>query len=128
MSDNETRDELAEFLREPVPPIHAAASRALEKMYGEWGITPGLPTPAVAVHRMADFLAAEGWRPPARVIETDEELRAAPTGIVVRAKDGTIAARHTTGVGVVFGDNRAFRWSILRAPATVLFEPEEVGR
>ena len=61
-----------QFLGEDTPPIHAAASRALEKMYGEWGTTPGLPTPAVAVHRMADFLDEEGWRPPPHVIETPE--------------------------------------------------------
>lgn len=82
MSSNEPRDQLAEFLGDSVPPIHMAASRALEKMYGEWGITPGLPTPAVAVHRMADFLAEEGWRPPPRVIETTD-LDALPVGSVV---------------------------------------------
>lgn len=72
---------------------------------------------------VADDMIAAGWRPPARAIETDAELNDVPAGIVVRAKDGTIAARHPSGVGVVFGDDRPFPWSVLRAPATVLYEP-----
>lgn len=65
-----------------------------------------------------------GWRPPLRRIETDAELHTAPAGIVVRASDGTIAARHPSGFGVVFGHERPFDWSVLRAPAVVLLEPE----
>ncbi|TLF74078.1 hypothetical protein [Nocardia cyriacigeorgica] len=76
----------------------------------------------------ADALLAEGWRPPVRVIETDDELVAASHGIVVRAKDGTIAARFDQVHGVVFGDDRPFPWSVLRAPAVVLWEPEQEAR
>ena len=70
-----------------------------------------------------DDILDAGWRPPARVIETDAELNDVPPGIVVRAKDGTIAARYDRVHGVVFGDDRPFPWSVLRAPATVLYEP-----
>lgn len=72
MPDNDIRDQLARV-----------TARTLEKMYVEWGITPGLPTPAVAVNRMADQIAEEGWRPPARVITTFEELDALPLGTVL---------------------------------------------
>lgn len=59
----------------------------------------------------------------ARRIETDAELHAVGRGVVVRAKDGTIAARFDERFGVVFGDDRPFSWSALHAPATVLFDP-----
>ncbi|MFF4026935.1 hypothetical protein ACFYY5_29205 [Nocardia elegans] len=85
MNSNEPRDQLAEILRDETPPIHAAASRALEKMYAEWGTTPGLPTPAVAMHRMADLLDEEGWRPPPRVITDPAELDRMPYMSVVLA-------------------------------------------
>lgn len=71
----------------------------------------------------AALLLAAGVRPPARVIETAEELAAVTPMTIVHAADGTIAARHPSGVGVVFGDERPFPWSVLRAPATVLYEP-----
>lgn len=49
------------------------------------------------------------------------DLSAAPVGTVVRAADGTIAARYDATRGVVFGDDRPFPWRILKAPAVVLW-------
>lgn len=54
-------------------------------------------------------------------LATDAEIAAVPTGTVVRAADGTIAARFDTERGVVFGDERPFAWNVLRAPALVLW-------
>lgn len=64
-----------------------------------------------------------GWRPPAQRIEDQAELMAVPRGTIVHASDGTIAARFNDEFGVVFGDERPFKWAVLTAPATVLFTP-----
>lgn len=145
MSSNESRDELAEILSDE-PPIHVAASRALEKMYGEWGTTPGLPTPAVAMHRMADFLDGEGWRPPPRALETAEAIAAEPTGTVIRSRHGDIGSIdhgprgewigpgtlvHLLDPGVGMGLSVADLMDPELAstfPYLVLWEPEEAGR
>lgn len=55
------------------------------------------------------------------VLASDEDLAAVAVGTVVRAADGTIAARYDQERGVVFGDERPFPWSALRAPAVVLW-------
>jgi hypothetical protein len=67
-------------------------------------------------------ILAAGWREPARTVSTIEELGALPAGVIVHSADGTIACRHHSGVGVVFGDERPFRWDVLSLPLTVLFE------
>lgn len=59
-----------------------------------------------------------------RRIETDAELHAVAPGVVVRAKDGTIAARFDYELGVVFGYGEPFAWKALHAPAEILFDPE----
>lgn len=53
-------------------------------------------------------------------ITTPEGRDAVPAGGMVRSADGTIACRHPSGVGVVFGDERPFDWSVLRLPLTVI--------
>lgn len=53
---------------------------------------------------------------------TDQaQLAALPPRCVVRAADGTIAARFDQHLGVVFGDDRPFQWSVLSVPALVLW-------
>lgn len=64
----------------------------------------------------------------ARRIETDAELHAVPERTVVRARDGSIAARANETRGVAFGDDRSFPWSALHAPATILFDPNAEER
>lgn len=50
-----------------------------------------------------------------------DELAALPPRCVVRAADGTIAARFNDELGVLFGDDRPFQWSVLRVPALLLW-------
>lgn len=57
-------------------------------------------------------------------ITTPSERDALPAGIVVLDSQGTIAARHPSGVGVVFGDERPFPWHVLALPLTVLYRPD----
>ena len=52
---------------------------------------------------------------------TQKDLDDAPVGTVVRAADGTIAARYDHQRGVIFGDDRPFPWEVLQAPAVVLW-------
>ncbi len=47
-----------------------------------------------------------------------------PAGVIVQSADGTIACRHTRGVGVVFGDERPFPWDRLSLPITILMNPD----
>lgn len=55
-----------------------------------------------------------------RVLDA-EQLAQVPTRTLVRAADGTIAGRVTDSHGVVLGDGRTFPWSLLPAPALVLW-------
>lgn len=59
----------------------------------------------------------------ARRIATDDELHAVARGVVVRAKDGTIAGRFSDELGVVLGSGEPFAWKALHAPAEILFDP-----
>ena len=68
---------------------------------------------------------AKGWRPPARVITTLDDLLSLPVGAVVRSSAGTIACRADLAHGVVFGDERPFSWVLLALPATVIPIPTE---
>ncbi|WP_280389281.1 hypothetical protein [Nocardia wallacei] len=55
-----------------------------------------------------------------RTIQTTEEMAAVPPGTIVRAADGTVACRHPSGFGVLFGHGTPFDWSLLSPPAVVL--------
>ncbi len=94
----------------------------------EIGEEPPLEWPAQnhAAHQARAVLAAITEASPAniRIIDTDSELQAAPVRIIVQAADGTVAARYDAERGVLFGDNRPFPWSVLRAPAVVLREAQ----
>ena len=56
---------------------------------------------------------------------TQRDLDDAPIGTVVRAADGTIAARYDRQRGVVFGDDRPFPWKVLQAPAVTLWPRDD---
>jgi hypothetical protein len=56
---------------------------------------------------------------------TQKDLDDAPVGTVVRAADGTIAARYDRQRGVVFGDDRPFPWKVLQAPAVTLWPRDD---
>lgn len=79
------------------------------------------PAPRV----LAGAILAAGWRPPAQVIETAEDLAAVERGTIVHNSDGTIACRFDEQYGVVFGDDRPFPWSILTPPVFVVWSPTE---
>lgn len=104
MPDNEIRDQLAAYL-----------DRFIENE--AWA-----DTGAEAAAHIRDVL---GWRPPARVVETAEEFDALEPGVVVLSARGTIACRHYSGVGVLFGNGEPFPWDALALPAAILYEPEE---
>ncbi|NEW33819.1 hypothetical protein GV791_14775 [Nocardia cyriacigeorgica] len=84
--------------------------------------------------RAADAAIAAGWRPPARVIETAEELDALPVGAVVRTSEGRIAEK------VAKWNRQHDEWAVPREefscgsdelddlPADVLWEPEQEAR
>lgn len=57
-------------------------------------------------------------------VATEEARDALPAGVVVRSAQGSVACRHHSGVGVVFGDERPFPWDSLALPLTVLYTPE----
>ena len=116
MSDNTIRDQLAADVQE-------ALSDNLEPKCCD--NCDHLPMLGGSLHaaEVAQRLTACGWQR-AHVIEDQEELQQLPRGVVVRAKDGTIAARFDSEYGVVFGDDRPFPWSVLQAPAVVLWEAE----
>ncbi|MFE3052313.1 hypothetical protein [Nocardia sp. NPDC059239] len=77
----------------------------------------------------------EGWRPPARVIDTTE-IEAMPTGTLLRSADGDVASVDHGGDGEWLGHNTKVhflgfvtRWSecVMHLPAdqwTVLWQPE----
>lgn len=55
---------------------------------------------------------------------TDDEVQAVAPGTVIRGRDGTIAARFwDLEHGVLFGDDRPFAWTAIKAPAVVLWGP-----
>ncbi|GJJ22311.1 hypothetical protein [Mycolicibacterium mageritense] len=60
-------------------------------------------------------------------IETLEQLDALPPETIVKTEGGTVACRfYDREHGVVFGDDRPFKWSALATelPAIVLWSPE----
>ncbi|WP_280381031.1 hypothetical protein [Nocardia wallacei] len=76
------------------------------------------------VEAIADGVIAHGWQPPHRRIETAEELDALPPGTVVRSAVGTVACRHHSGLGVLFGNGEPFDWAQLRLPVIVIPVPD----
>ena len=63
----------------------------------------------------------------ARTIETPEQLDALPPESIIKTQGGSVACRFYDRVhGVVFGDDRPFKWSCLATelPGIVLWHPE----
>lgn len=86
--------------------------------------------------KMRDYFAARsrgtveqilsaGWRPPAPVLTTPEDMESVPIAGIVRTSAGTIACRLDRDRGVLFGDDRPIPWEKLRLPATLLWSPED---
>ena len=69
---------------------------------------------------------AQVWRE-ACTIRTVEQLDALPPETVIKTEGGSIACRHYTGIGVVFGDERPFPWTSSLAtelPGLLLWHPD----
>lgn len=127
MSDNETRDRCLELL-----------ARAEHARFGSdddsYTPTPWESTGPVereSWRRIAtpwvDALLAEGWRPPARVIEHQAQLSGWPIGTVIRDAQDGVARRTRMGDGpawIVVG-GWAGSGRPVALPAVVLYEPEE---
>lgn len=73
----------------------------------------------LSVREVATRMVAAGWRPPARTIETEEELEALPEGTVIRHAYGEVFEKS--------GDDwfsTSEYWPVhVQLPATVLWEP-----
>ena len=123
MSDRTPRDQLAQIINEymeaDVPETVADKHEPVEADYG-----------------VADAIIAAGWRPPARVVTTVEELEALPKGTVL-ARVFTDGSGPNCYVNSTDGWRASFEQVVAPSvssvdqvgnylgPLTVLYEPEE---
>ena len=85
------------------------------------------------IDRLAERILASGWRPPARIIETAEELDALPNEAVIRDANGEMSMHinvpnkfNPAGRRIKWwGDCQGYGWNIPVLPATVVYTPEE---
>ena len=81
----------------------------------------------------AESILTAGWRPPARIIETAEELDALPNEAVIRDANGEMSMHinvpnkfNPAGRRIKWwGDCQGYGWNIPVLPATVVYTPEE---
>lgn len=99
--------ERIETALESVHPFGKNAGGKFPAWYADW-ISDAVPAVAAAVYPK---------------VETEAELELVPVGAIVRSEAGTIALRFDGVNGVVFGDDRPFRWHLLALPVTVLWTP-----
>lgn len=81
--------------------------------------------PTYGTPEFADHQAA-AWRE-ACTVRTVEQLDALPPETVIKTEGGSIACRHYSGIGVVFGDERPFPWTSSLAtelPGVLLWHPD----
>lgn len=118
MSDTTPRDQLIELLYSQTHAPMSTHSQA----DGSCTECPW-PTHHLPPEELADRLLEVGWRPPARVVTTVEELNALPDGTVIRDSIEYVA-ESLHGMWYVTGGGR-HSGTELAPPATVLWEPEE---
>ena len=90
----------------------------------EWTIDAPVGFRATALDAHEAHQAA-AWRE-ACTLRTAEQLEALPPETVIKTEGGSIACRHYTGVGVVFGDDRPFPWTsslVTELPGVVMWHP-----
>ena len=105
MSDTTVRDRLAQIIYD-----------VLDPQYGDFN----MPDDA------ATAILAAGWRPPARVVTTVEELDALPVGSVVRDVERTALCEKWDGnMWADVAYEYTLSSSSIHLPTTVLYEPEE---
>ena len=72
---------------------------------------------------LADHLLEQGWRPPARVVSTVEELDALAPNTAIRSALGTVMEKWQDGQWRPTGMHNT--WPRVELPATVIYEPKE---
>lgn len=76
--------------------------------------------------RLADHLLNLGWRPPARVVTTVEELDALPVGSIVRdVERAALDEKWDDNMWAEVAYEYTFSSRSIHLPALVLYEPEE---
>ncbi|MDE1673811.1 hypothetical protein [Nocardia gipuzkoensis] len=75
--------------------------------------------------KAANAIIAAGWRPPARRIETAEELEALPFDVLIQDKWGTAWQRRSHGNWARLAVKRSDAPMRIVLPAAVLWEPKE---
>ena len=107
MSDTTLRDQLAQVIYD-----------TLNGQYGDFN----MPDDA------AEAILDAGWRPPARVVTTDDEARTLPVGTVICDADAFVAKRLGDDDGQdwgILGVGLCFTEYVFSYPLTVLWEPDE---
>ncbi|OCK13485.1 hypothetical protein [Cutibacterium avidum] len=83
-------------------------------------------TPVPNWQQIADAVLAAGWRPPARKIETVEELDALPLGTAVQTPNGAVFVADWRSEGALIwlvSEGDGWTSEEMELPATVLWEP-----
>ncbi len=107
MSDTTPRDQLAELLADDWNPDRDPILTAMFRDY-------------------AQTILDAGWRPPARVVTTVEELDALPVGSIVRdVERAAIDEKWDDNTWAEVAYEYTFSSSSIHTPATVIYEPEE---
>lgn len=85
-----------------------------------------VPLHTLSPDEIADEIIAAGWRPPARVVNSVEELEALPPFAVIRTRQGKTLEKLSHGWYQACIDD-PYTVFPTWLPATVLFSPDEVN-
>ena len=133
MPDNDTRDQATELLASAE---YSRLTGLANSPDGPWSIAPEniRANWRQSFIRCGEILAEAGWTPPARVIETIEELDALPVGAVIRYWDSPHAEpgvwqradcpAHESPWWICTGVETPFDTAEIPLPVTVLWMPE----
>ena len=107
MSDTTPREQIAQIIE-----------RAMRNMWDDM-----LDDTAECATEVAAAIIAAGWRPPARVVATREELEALPEESIIL--DAGVPAYLLDGLWSYPADQSDYEAGEIKLPVTVLYEPEE---
>ena len=118
MSDTETRDQLVDQSLNVLCNAANFPRRAQPALLGQ-NMRP-------LAEAVADELIERGWRPPARVVTTVQELDALPVGSIVRdVERAALDEKWDDNMWAEVAYEYTFSSSMIHTPAIVLYEPEE---
>ena len=119
MSESTARDQLAGELLGVLAVASSFPERAQVRLLGQ-DMRP-------LAEKCADVVIAAGWRPPARVVTTVEELDALPddTLLLIACHLSNLVYEVEDGEAWQVGYGYGIRLDPELLPATVLYEPEE---